>query len=371
MSRFMRLSVATVLGAAGLVLTAPPVSAQFGAGYRGFGPSGSVNPIGIAIPRIGAMQALNGRLGTNFGPNIGWSQYYWNQSYNPRGASWMYPTVSSSGYMTGGVRNAAVDAYKRDYALAQQQAGVMSSVGARGTITGVWGYEQGRQTGGPPAAPAPVVATESDIASGEALTAAVAGIAAAEKKGARAESGFLPPDLLGSVRYAGSPAADALNLARRAGQLELPAVFGTTDALREARAVLEPELTAVAAAVQAGRQPDPASVARLVAAAKQADAALAPAIAGDLSFDDASAARHLLNEIAALVKVVRDPAFAGLVNPKWAAQGTSAAEFARRMTKFKLRFGPVNRGDEDAYFTLYQVLADYRTALELKLNKKK
>lgn len=386
---------ATLIAVLGVMAAASPAPAQFmyggfGARMGGYSPLppglfGGLRPLaGIApLPGINGFNPLMFNpfraSGYRYYPAV--SYYYFNRLAGSGYAAPAYPIAGSSagyfgshsGYLTGGVRNNAVYSYARDFGRAQHEATT------REAIADQWAYEQGARpktaTTANSAAqnvkPAPRGPIEQDITSGEALNAALAGIMVAQKKGGRAVSGYVPPELLAQIQYAGPPAADALNLARQAGWLELPAAFGMTADLRAARAALEPELTAVAAAVQSGRQPDPAQVARLKAAAKRAEVALAPAIAADLSFEDAAAAKHLLNQVNALVKVAADPTLSGLVNPRWAAEGATAGDLIHQMNQFKLRFGPAPAGGEDAYVALYQVLADYHTSLERNVLSKR
>ena len=140
---------------------------------------------------------------------------------------------SYSGYMSGGVR--PNDAAARDFGLAQRQAAAMRNApAARTAIYAQWAYEKLGVVGVPGVkagenAPEALIkalsgATEAEIASGEALNHIVVGIVAAEKS-AKANSAFLPPDLLAQLRFAGSNAAEGINFLRQVGTLSFPAAF--------------------------------------------------------------------------------------------------------------------------------------------------
>src|SRR5262249_16464960 len=90
------------------------------------------------------------------------------------------------------------------------------------------------------------VTDEQDAATGEARNQILMATIAAESKGAKGPSAFLPPQVLDEVRFSGSPAADALNYLRQASNLPFPAAFGDPK-LKDARDELERDFTLAAA----------------------------------------------------------------------------------------------------------------------------
>jgi hypothetical protein len=392
MIRIGRLAVVGVFGGLGLAASAGPAAAQFGGGF-GLAPVPAVpivpglrtpgiptvygNPLNFTYAQrfqLAATTPLGGSVTLRrefYGPVGLWgyrryaSSYYAAGSYNPLYA----PTYSS--YMSGGVKNAAVDNAARDFARAQQiQAAAARNArpGARNAIYDQWAYERletaglaGLRAAGTdapgPLAEAMAAADPAAVASGEALNHVLVGVVAAEPKGAKVESAYVSPLILDKVRFGGSPAADAVNLVRQAGRVDYPAAF-ESGPLADLRPAVDRELAAVAAPVLAGKAPDPAKVAALEAAAGQARKALEPAVL-DMGFEEAIAARRFVNQLDAAVKALRAPGAAGLVDPRWAAEGVSVADLARQMTRAKLLFGPAPKGDEDAYLALHRGLVGY------------
>jgi hypothetical protein len=272
--------------------------------------------------------------------------------------------------MSGGVAN---DPYSRDFAKAQQQAVAerrQDEAMARPQIAGAWEYENGVAAkklpeikGGTSPEAQDRALAEADpaaIATGDPLNHLLYAVVAADTRNAKLPSLYLRPDLLTQVRFAGSPAADALTLLR-AARPEFPAAFDDP-ALADSRDAIEKDLAAVAAPLKANKPADPAAVGRLAATVKAAQDKLTPVLR-DLSFEDAVAARRFLNQLDATAKVIRDPSAAGLMNTKWPTDGSSVADLTRYMAKYKLLFGPADKGDEEVYTTLHRGLAGYLMAL--------
>ena len=148
-----------------------------------------------------------------------------------------------------------------------------------------------------------------------------------------------------------------MNLVRRAGRDPLPAAFRRPE-LAAIGQELDRDLAAAAAPVLAGKPAAPDRVLKLELAARQARKALEPAIA-NLEFEDAIAARRFLNQLDGAVKTLKGSGTSGLVDPKWATEGTSVADLVAHMTRNKLLFGPAEQGEEDAYFALHRGLVAY------------
>ena len=301
---------------------------------------------------------------------------------NNTSSSTLFPTVDSYGsYMSGGVRNPAVENAPAAFARAQRQAtDLRNANAARTTIYDQWAYEKlgvaglpGVRPGeAPPEALAKALATPdlAQVVSGEALNHIVVAVLATQDKGGKGDSAYLPPNLLAEVRFAGSPNADALNALRMAGRLEFPAAFDEVAALASLRADLEKDFAAAAAPALVGKASEPVRITKLDATLKKAQDALTPAIK-ELDFADATAARRFLNHLDAASKVLRTPAAAGLVDPKWATEGTSVADLVKLMARYKLLFGATGKGHEEEYLALHRGLAAYLFVLNDSLPKPK
>lgn len=374
-----------LLGCAAVFAFSSSASAQYVRG--GFvGPgfnSPAFNPNASAAANYIFGNRFSVAIGSGLGPGVGYGYSLsgpvgfgiYRQRYNNNQSTFLAP--SYSGYMTGGTRpnEAVTDAFGR----AQRQAELRNNpAAARTAIYDQWAYEKLGVVGLPGVkagedAPAALLkalsgASEAEIASGEALNHITVGIVAAEKKG-KAESAFLPPNLLEEVRFAGSPAADAINLIRQAGKLNFPAAF-SEPALADLRPNLEKDLAGAAAPVLLGKAADPAKVAKLEADVAKARAILDP-ITRDLEFEDATAARRFLNQLDSAVGVLKGPNTSGLIDPRWSTEGTSVADFVKHAIKNKLLFGPVPKGEEEAYTALHRGLAAYLYSLNESAKPKK
>lgn len=353
--------------------TAAPASAQYVGG--GFSTPGFRTP-GVQYYYT---QRFQYSVGSGLGPGISYGYsasgpigygIMQQRNYNQNQSSSSFlSSPGSSGYMTGGVRSPSSYAASRDFAQAQYQAAAAlkyNPVAARNAIYDQWAYEKLGVVGVPgvkPGEDAPAAllkaltaASEAEIASGEALNHIVVGIVAAEKKG-KADSAFLPPNLLAQVRFSGPPAADAINLIRQAGKFTFPAAFDDT-ALAEIRPVLEKDFAAICAPVMLGKAPEPAKVSKLEGDVAKARAILDP-ITKNLEFEDATAARRFLNHLDSVVSAVKGTGASGLIDPRWATEGTSVADLVKHLVKNKLLFGPVAKGEEEAYGALHRGLVAY------------
>ena len=75
------------------------------------------------------------------------------------------------------------------------------------------------------------------------------------------------------------------------------------------------------------------------------------------------ASRRFLDDLDAAAKALKDGTTAGIVNPRWATEGTTVPDLVRHMTKYKLLFGPAGKNGGEAYLALHRGLAAYHLAL--------
>ncbi|MCI0704747.1 MAG: hypothetical protein L0241_27130 [Planctomycetia bacterium] len=366
-----------ILGGLGLFLTPTVASAQFGlpAGAPVIVPS--TNPF-FYVPKYRYTYGANITAPTLFGQaSIGYQRTYISTT-NP--ALWQFVPVYPSWYSTGGsymsgnpnVRNDLLKQVQLDMAKAQRDAGM--GAGVRNQIANQWIYEKGGVVARPdpkfnPEQPdliakalAPV--DPEQIGTGESLNDLLTAITTVEAKGAKGPSAFIPPSLLDDIRFGGSPAADTLNLVRKAGRLEFPSAFNDP-ALQKIRAELEKDFAAVASSVQAGKAPGSAKLTKWEATVQRAHDALTPIIKNS-TFDDATAGRRFLNQMSNAVKVLKTASASTLIDPKWSAEGTTVADLVKHMNKHKLRFGPAPSGNEEAYLAMHRNLATYLFVLTHK-----
>lgn len=409
MLRFERLLPALALCAATVLLTPTASSAQLrvsGGAGGGFAPGawgGPIGPLGVPFytPNFRYGQSLNVRVGTPFGPSIGYRQSYYGAAgwwlsnnktaisprYNiyPNGPGW--PSNNPSGFLGGpntsmsGGYNPVLANAQQNLGAAQRQnaAGYASPGGARAAIDEQRNIEN-RLPGQVPAAlpanaprellDALTVADEGKLMTGEYLNRLAAEITSLEARGARGTPAQLGPPLLAQVRFGGSPSGDALNVIRRAGALEFPAAFESVESLRALRTTLEQNLVAASSPTRIGKPADPQKAVKLEDDVRKANALLTPAL-NALPFDEATAARRFLNQLEAAAKVLRDPKSAGLVNPSWDTGGVNVSDLVKHMAKFKVFFGRCEPGDEEAYLTVHHALAGYLFELQQNEPKKK
>jgi hypothetical protein len=378
-----RLLLLVVLGGAGLMLTPAVASAQFGMPYgiryqqRNFFMGPSTTPfyftpryvtstsmrISTPIPTIFGSTSINlsRTLVTNRVPSA-----YAATAYAPYALSIPYVSYSLYGqtgsYITGAANSHSDFVYnqQRDIAKAQREYSLLNS---QSEIAGQWNYEKGNAPMldiNPLPDPLRVALAPTDpamVTSGKVHNTLLKEIARVEAKGAKGPSAYIPPLLLEDVRFGGSPAADLLNLAREAGALEFPVAFDDP-ALATLRGNLEKDFAAVAAAVRAGKAPDPDKVTKLENTFQKVQDALGPVIK-NLPFEDATAARKFLNQMTNAIRAMKTNAANGLIDPKWEAEGLTVADLVKHMTKHKLQFGPAPRGGEEAYATMHRNLATY------------
>ncbi|HEV3386480.1 MAG TPA: hypothetical protein VG097_16775, partial [Gemmata sp.] len=279
----------------------------------------------------------------------------------------------SYGYLTGGSYS-AYDTYglQMDLANAQNAAAKArrNQDEARDLIDAQWAYEKlgvtgkvaltGAQEQAEELQKALVVKDEAEIAAGTALNRILIAIVVAEGKGAKGVAAFLPPRLLDDLRFKGfkgEASADLLNLVRQSGRIPFPNNFPGAS-LAELQVKLEADFEAAITPLQNGKAVDPNKVNKLEASLKKLEAA-APPVIRTLAFDDAIAARRFLNQFDSAIKALRGANLSGLINPKWATDGISAADLVKHMTKYKLMFAQAPTGGEGSYITLHKAMATY------------
>jgi hypothetical protein len=241
---------------------------------------------------------------------------------------------------------------------------------ARDLIDAQWAYEKlgvtgkvaltGAQEQAEELQKALVVKDEAEIAAGTALNRILIAIVVAEGKGAKGVAAFLPPRLLDDLRFKGfkgEASADLLNLVRQSGRIPFPNNFPGAS-LAELQVKLEADFEAAITPLQNGKAVDPNKVNKLEASLKKLEAA-APPVIRTLAFDDAIAARRFLNQFDSAIKALRGANLSGLINPKWATDGISAADLVKHMTKYKLMFAQAPTGGEGSYITLHKAMATY------------
>ncbi len=285
---------------------------------------------------------------------------------------------SGPGYFTGGSGGTGYAnlGLQQDLVAAQQAAGKAlkrNQDEAREMIDAQWAYEKLGVTGQVAAKGAKeqaeelqkalAVKDESEVASGTALNRILVAVVSLEgKKGAKAVSAFLPPQLLDELRFSGGAPADLLNLAKVPGKLPFPPNFpgAKNDDLK---ASIEADFAAAVAPLRLGKPADPAKIAKLEATVKKLEG-VAPPVIRNLSFDDALTARRFMNQLNASITALKSPSTVGIINPKWATDGTSVSDLVRFMTRYKLMFAPASTGSESAYFFLHKALATYLFVLD-------
>ena len=372
-----RLMVLLVLGGAGVLATPGVSSAQFGFRYgAGYGFGGPI--IGPANPFFG-LPRFNYQYGQQFNFNTGIGSFsYGTRSYYSGIAPPVFlyggytpyysgvPIYQQGGsYMTGGaqVRPDLVQAAERAMVKAQREASMPEDVKTQ--ISDQNNYERGIAAAsgvGVQAPPADLrkaldAASPAEIMSGAALNELLKEIVRAEAKGAKGPAAYIPPLQMDDMRFAGPPAADLLNYARRAGNLPFPAAFDNP-VLAALRPELERDFTVAAVSVQAGKAPEAAKVTKLEATFQRVVDA-SGSVVKNLPFDDAAAARRFLNRMTNAIKSMKGVTANGLIDPKWAAEGLTVADLVHHMTRYKLQFAPAPRGSEEAYMGMHRNFATY------------
>jgi len=307
---------------------------------------------------------------TPYGPmTFGYALPY-NLTPSPYASGYTQEYSGGYGYLTGGSSSGYDNLGAQQGLAAAQQAAVRMRKNqdeAKELIDAQWAYERLGVTGqvavkgardqAEELQKALAIKDESEVASGAALNRILVAIVIAEGKGAKGVAAFLPPQLLEDVRFSGGPSADLLNLIRQSGKLPFPPNFpGPT--LEDLQATLEADFAAAVAPLRIGKPVDTSKVTKLAASLKKLEA-VAPPVIRNLSFDDAFDARRFLNQFDSAMMALKGSNLTGLVNPKWTTDGTSVSDLVKHMTKFKLMFAAVPKGNENSYFSLHKALATY------------
>ncbi|MBM3979482.1 MAG: hypothetical protein FJ304_04215 [Planctomycetes bacterium] len=355
-----------VLGGVGVLLSASPAAAQFPRGYPAV-PNivPSYNPF-FYLPQYRYQTSRSLSFSGPYG-NFQYNSYRWgvsvNNPYAVAGAAALYN--SHPLYAVGMSSMSGGTGMPTQLALAEQRAIERAQRAAalpgddrtspdRGPVGGIPLPGPGLEL---PKHIAAALATQDAtvIGGGDPLNAILKEVQRFESKGAKGPSTFVPPLQLDDVRFAGPPVADLLNLARQGSKLNLPAVFDDA-ALAAVRKDLEKDFAAVAEALQAGKAPDAAKVAILAGTMKRVQTAAAPLVK-DLPADGPT--RTFLAELDRATTALRAGGGAGLIDPKWAAEGLTVGDLVKHMAKHKLTFAPAPLGRDDSYVTLHKNLATY------------
>ncbi|MFM8274529.1 MAG: hypothetical protein ACKODX_19670 [Gemmata sp.] len=200
-------------------------------------------------------------------------------------------------------------------------------------------------------------ADKAKVVSGEALNDLLKEIVKAEPKGGTRPSAFVPVTLLDDVQFGGAEAAYALNLARRAGSLDFPKAFDDPS-LKDLRVVLDRDFSVLATPLQFGKAVDPVKRDRFEQTLKNISAQL-PAVSKNLSAEDASAARVFVSHMTNALMAMKAGTATGVIDPKWAVEGTTVADLVKHMTRHKLQFASAPAGNEEAYAALHRNLSNY------------
>jgi len=383
MSRFSPLFV---LGGAAFLLTPTPASAQMH--MRAFGlPGGRPPMIGPLmpmvpmvrtvpmvrmVPKVRMINPVTGfpQFRSSSSTSLSFSNFTLHTQQNFVGLSaWAFrpvvgPIYAYSGTYGGGSAAGDPDFLRVSYenlARAQRQATAEANLSMNTSAIPVVRVPANAPLPANDVGRALTPAAPEDIASGEALNDVLREIALVEakvKREPKPPSAYIPPRLLKDVRFAGSPSADLLDLARRT-PLELPPAFGAP-ALLGPREELKKAFADVVAPLRSGKDLGAAHVARLEIARQNLENAAAPVIK-ELPSTDAAEARRFFKRMDGAITALKtgNGSLKGLIDPNWDAEGLSGADLARHMAKYTLRFGSVPRGEEEAYETVYKNLAAY------------
>jgi hypothetical protein len=379
MTRIMTRWALVLVATAGLAVSTAP--AQFMPGFR----PGIywVNPMTGA--RFGynfnfntALQwnAINPVTGTvtRFNYQTSWTGLppgmYTRNVYNPYG-------LSATPYVSGGAgtyynSNAIANPFVRDQVRMFAAAGDTNRVVDQGTgvgqrvIADQFNYER-KGPADRPVAPANVnqsllEPTEDQVFSGQVLNDLLGAIRGLETKGTRAESPFLPAELLTAVNLSSGANADVLMMLR-GGRPVFPTVLSAPE-WAGVKADLERSLTPVVDAVVVGKKADAGASERLTAAVRKARVDLAPAVR-DATIQDGMDLVRFLNGLDILAKSAREPSQTGLFPAKWSTVGASVADLVQHMSRFQLAFAPASAGGEESYHSLHRGFVAYYVALSL------
>jgi hypothetical protein len=366
---------AAVLGGVVLTVTAPPVTAQNVRYNYQFGlyPAASYNPFLPTLPMLPGRFAFSGYTMTGVGLNGPYSVsvgYYKNTALtvgsvgSPYSGGYYGGVGSGPGWAAGSGKIA--DKQRSAVASAQRSAKYNTETTAPAPDFDKWMKEQtnrreAKDPANPPAIdPALIHPPEEAILSGDALNRMVGLITELEGKGKRAESGLCGPDLMSAVVFEGGPAADAANQFRST-ELVFPDPLLTMP-FADLRDSVSKAYSTVAFAAHSGKKVNAADVDRLLRELAKARDIVAP-LMKEASVDDAKTISRFYTRLEAATKYLKDPNATGVAGEKWSSVGATTAEVVKHANRFKLRFGPVAAGEEEAYESLHRGLLTYYAGL--------
>jgi hypothetical protein len=271
-----------------------------------------------------------------------------------------YAYGTHAGSMMGGVNALAV---REQFAIQQAQRVARLDAGARMQVFDQWSADRGsrpidaeRLKNLTPAVRDAIVApSDGDVASGKTLNELVQAIHHMKLGGAKAETPFLPPEVLDRITFAGGPAADALNLLR-SGELEFPAALRATeyDSLRRA---IEKDVASAQNQVHSGKRVDFYLIEQIEANVRKLKAKAEPVINTD------AAAAAFLERMEGIAKYLKSPEGSALIVPTWQTVGVSLEDLTQFMNRHQIRFGPSRTGNEAAYAALHRGMVGYHNQL--------
>jgi len=278
----------------------------------------------------------------------------------------------STGYMSGGTSNTNImQSAQREFDRAQRAATTAREravPSAKNAVDEEWNYEKFGAVGLPGGLKAVTdhpdelikalsITDEAELLSGQALNQILVAVNNAEAKGAKGPSAFIPPPVLAEVRFAGPPAAEAVNFLLQGAKLTFPVAFDDPK-LKDVREELDKDYVAVATPLRDGKLPEPMKLMKLGFTIQRAQELASPVIR-DLPFDDAVHARQFLNRLdVALVAFKAQNSFL-MFNPAWTTEGGSVGDLVKHMTKFKLQFGPAVGDGGDSYMAMHKGLSTF------------
>jgi hypothetical protein len=335
---------------------------------------------------------LGVRVNTMYGPAVIGQPIPFNNPYNrvtnqpfynwlvarpspPPLVPWAAGGNVSNGYISGGGMNANVMRHaQQQLDLAQRTAANRARFGgaaAKPAIDEEWNYEKFGAAntkvlpGGIKAVAgnaddlirALSITDEAELLSGQAMTQILFAVATAEGKGAKGPSGFLPPQVLGDMRFSGPPAAEAINFLLQGTKLNFPTAFDDPK-LKELRETLDADYTAVATPLRDAKLPDVMKVGKLGFTIRRAQDLLGPVVQ-DHPFDTAVEAHRFLNQLEEAMIAFKAPNSLLLFPPAWLSEGCSISDLVKHMTKFKLHFGQAPEASGDSYAALHKGISTY------------
>jgi hypothetical protein len=370
--------IQNVVGVLGFLIaglgTATPVQAQYFPLWR-------ANPYMPAIPlggfsspwgsfQYGQAQSLSlyKVLPTGQTMNFSFSSYsaglpLWNNSFVQPiylgGSSGL-----SGGFTTNRTYNPTLARIQNEIGIAQKQmASLPKSREDNRDELARWASERTRDTGDND----PLKAVDAaminpaveEILNGQILNEIAARIQKLEKAGKRASSSLCPPEMMAVLVFDGGPAADTANAFRKT-EPSYPELLASPMFLDQRKGLTE-AFSAVATLVHAGKKPELALINQLEAAAKKAHDE-ADLLVKSASIEQSAAVARFFNELESGCRYLKTHPV-GVVGPKWLTTGSTVQELVQHMAKYELRFGPVQAGEESAYFSLHRGLLGYYASL--------